>query len=238
MEEPYYDDRSQMGMGTMHAAMGHPASMGSMIMPRARRHSQVSFAARPPALDPYRVPSAIHIKFKRKASFTSGIGLDEAQQRIRLSNNDTYSFHDLHADSRRRIYLRIKVILSLPSRETKLTLFFGDSGQAIRLSLMKYPWTVTITVSTSKHLPDGFREPAFTTSRYVCLTECASDSSRLTCVFLLPGKRHPSTLGPCYSTSSGGSLIRSVAAHALHALNVWLGTLDFLCLSLMKKDSS
>ncbi|KAF9569414.1 hypothetical protein CPC08DRAFT_623846 [Agrocybe pediades] len=77
-------------------------------MPRHRRHSQVSFAARPMGLEAYRSPSAIHIKFKRKGSFTSGIGLDEAQSHIRLSGNDAYSFHDLHADGRGRIHLRVK----------------------------------------------------------------------------------------------------------------------------------
>ena len=103
LEEPYYDDR-QLAMS--HSAMSHP---GSMIAPRRRRRSTVSFAARPSAIDPYRMPSGIHLKFRRKGSFASGIGLDEAQQRIRLSGNDAYSFHDIHADSRGRIYLRVKV---------------------------------------------------------------------------------------------------------------------------------
>ncbi|KDR83462.1 hypothetical protein GALMADRAFT_85634 [Galerina marginata CBS 339.88] len=99
MEDPYYDERhGQIPL----------AHSNSMIMPRHRRHSTVSFAARPPGMDAYRVPSALHLKFKRKGSFTSGIGLDEAQSRIRLSGNDAYSFHDLHADSRGRIYLRVK----------------------------------------------------------------------------------------------------------------------------------
>jgi len=65
------------------------------------------------------------------------------------------------------------------------------------LLFMKYPWTVPITVSTSKHSPDRFQEPAFITSRYVCLTECASGSSRLTSLNMHiphpPGQRHPST---------------------------------------------
>ena len=75
---------------------------------RSRRHSTVSFANWPAVAGH---PNGIHIKFKRKGSFVGGgIGLDEAQQRVKLSNNDTYSFHDLHADSRRRIYLKIKVI--------------------------------------------------------------------------------------------------------------------------------
>jgi hypothetical protein len=82
---------------------------GSMIAPRRRRHSAVSFAARPSTIDPYRMSNGIHLKFKRKGSFTSGIGLDEAQQRIRLSGNDAYTFHDIHADSRGRIYLKVKV---------------------------------------------------------------------------------------------------------------------------------
>jgi len=99
MDDPYYDDRS--------LSHGHHA-MSSMAYPRNRRHSTVSFATMAPAVDPYRLPSSIHIKFRRKGSFTAGIGLDEAQSHIRLSGNDAYSFHDLHADSRRRIYLRIK----------------------------------------------------------------------------------------------------------------------------------
>lgn len=107
VEDPYYDDYGQMQMSMSHASsMAHG---NSMIMPRTRRHSTVSFAARPPGLDAYRAPSAIHLKFKRKGSFTSGIGLDEAQSRIRLSGNDAYTFHDLHADSRGRIHLRVKV---------------------------------------------------------------------------------------------------------------------------------
>jgi len=107
LEEPYYDEH-QMAMS--HPALSHP---GSMIAPRRRRHSTVSFAARPSEIDPYRMPSSIRLKFRRKGSFTSGIGLDEAQQRIRLSGNDAYTFHDIHADSRGRIYLRVKVRLTL-----------------------------------------------------------------------------------------------------------------------------
>ena len=99
-DEPYYDERS--------LSLGHHAR-SSMAYPRRRRHSTVSFATMPPAVDLYRLPGSIHIKFRRKGSFTAGVGLDEAQSHIRLSGNDAYSFHDLHADSRRRIYLRIKV---------------------------------------------------------------------------------------------------------------------------------
>lgn len=49
------------------------------------------------------------IKFKRKGSFVAGIGLDEAQSHVRLSNNDGYSLYDLHADSRGSILLKVKV---------------------------------------------------------------------------------------------------------------------------------
>jgi len=102
MEDPYY--------GSQQLALSHTSSMG-MGMPRHRRHSQVSFAGRPMGLESYRSPSALHLKFKRKGSFTSGIGLDEAQSHIRLSGNDSYSFYDLHADGRGRIHLRVKVCL-------------------------------------------------------------------------------------------------------------------------------
>jgi len=99
MDEPYYDERS--------LPLGHHTT--SMSYPRRRRHSTVSFATMPPAVDQYRLPSSTRIKFRRKGSFTAGIGLEEAQSHIRLSGNDAYSFHDLHADSRKRIYLKIKV---------------------------------------------------------------------------------------------------------------------------------
>lgn len=91
----YYD--GQMGVGR---------SLSRTPSTRSRRHSTVSFANYG-----YGVPSTTHVKFKRKSSFSSGIGLDEAQQRIlKLSNNDSYSFHDFHADSHRRIYVKIKVV--------------------------------------------------------------------------------------------------------------------------------
>ncbi|KJA30134.1 hypothetical protein HYPSUDRAFT_60974 [Hypholoma sublateritium FD-334 SS-4] len=104
-EEPYYDGGRQMSSMSHGTSMSHGGYSSSMVAPRSRRHSTVSFAA-PPAIDPYRSPSAIHLKFKRKGSFTSGIGLDEAQQRIRLSGHDSHTFHDLHADGRGRIYLK------------------------------------------------------------------------------------------------------------------------------------
>lgn len=86
--------------------MGIGRSLSRTPSTRSRRHSTVSFANYG-----HGVPSPTHIKFKRKSSFSSGIGLDEAQQRIlKLSNNDSYSFHDFHADSRRRIYVKIKVV--------------------------------------------------------------------------------------------------------------------------------
>lgn len=85
-------------------AIGHSLSRSPST--RSRRHSTVSFANYG-----YGVPSAMHVKFKRKNSFSSGIGLDEAQQRLlKLSNNDSYSFHDFHADSHRRIHIKIKVV--------------------------------------------------------------------------------------------------------------------------------
>ncbi|TFK43274.1 hypothetical protein BDQ12DRAFT_171521 [Crucibulum laeve] len=98
-DDPYYDE-SMSG--------GHIAPMTPMIRPRQRRRSSVSFVSRPPPVDVYRRGSGVHIKFKRKGAFTAGIGLDEAQSRIRLSSNDSYTMHDLHADHRGRIMIRVR----------------------------------------------------------------------------------------------------------------------------------
>jgi len=48
------------------------------------------------------------IKFKRKGGFRSGISLGEAMANIRLSGNDSYTFHDLNVDHRGRILLKIR----------------------------------------------------------------------------------------------------------------------------------
>jgi hypothetical protein len=91
---------------------------GSMISApplRHRRASAVSFANPASHRDIYSHyrrggrPGSLRIKFKRKGSFVAGIGLDEAQSHTRLSNNDAYSLYDLHADSRGRILLKVKV---------------------------------------------------------------------------------------------------------------------------------
>jgi hypothetical protein len=50
----------------------------------------------------------MHIKFKRKGTFMAGVSLAEAQGHVRLSSNDAYSLHDLHADRRGTIHLRVK----------------------------------------------------------------------------------------------------------------------------------
>lgn len=82
---------------------------------RHRRHSAVSFVTPAGGRDVYSQyrhggrPGSLSIKFKRKGSFMAGIGLDEAQSHMRLSNNDAYSLYDLHADSRGRILLKVKV---------------------------------------------------------------------------------------------------------------------------------
>ncbi|KAG2013365.1 hypothetical protein CC2G_010286 [Coprinopsis cinerea AmutBmut pab1-1] len=80
------------------------------MTPRSRRHSTVSFMQVPPPAmmdNTYMRGTGHRIKFKRKGALIGGIGLDEAQSHVRLSNNDAYSYHDLHAD-RRRILLRVK----------------------------------------------------------------------------------------------------------------------------------
>jgi hypothetical protein len=131
----YYD--GQMAMG--HSLSRTPST-------KSRRHSTVSFANYG-----YGVPSTMHVKFKRKGSFSSGIGLDEAQQHIlKLSSNDSYSFHDLHADSHRRIHLKIKVVRT-PCLFYILLMTPSDySGLVIQLLHTKFRLRDTI-VSTCKH---------------------------------------------------------------------------------------
>jgi hypothetical protein len=75
---------------------------------RRRRHSSVSARSRP-QLDSYRRLSSTLIKFRRKGGFRSGISLGEAMASVRLSGNDSYTFHDLNVDSRGRIILKIRV---------------------------------------------------------------------------------------------------------------------------------
>lgn len=82
------------------------------IMPRSRRNSAVSLYGNSMSMGMdagYTRGTGHRIKFKRKGSLMGGIGLDEAQARVRLSNNDSYSFHDLHSDHHNRILLKVKV---------------------------------------------------------------------------------------------------------------------------------
>ncbi|KAJ3867688.1 hypothetical protein EV359DRAFT_78362 [Lentinula novae-zelandiae] len=97
VREPYYPD------------IRRPRS--AMSMTRPRRHSAVSAISHiplPPPMDTYRRASSIHIKFKRRSSLMAGISLAEAQGYARLSNNDYYTLHDLHADRRHTIFLKIR----------------------------------------------------------------------------------------------------------------------------------
>ncbi|PFH52592.1 hypothetical protein AMATHDRAFT_56648 [Amanita thiersii Skay4041] len=104
LRDPYYaDDRLAAVPLTSHPSMG----LG-MSTPRHRRHSTVSLVPRPPVIDPYRLPGSLRIKFKRKGVFSAGITLADAQSHVRLSNNDHYTLHDLHANSRGRILLKIR----------------------------------------------------------------------------------------------------------------------------------
>lgn len=91
--DAYYDD--QAGYST-------PWTPG---LSRRRRHSS---SARRPQLDSFRRLSTTLIKFRRKGGFRSGISLGEAMSSVRLSGNDSYTFHDLNVDSRGRIILKIR----------------------------------------------------------------------------------------------------------------------------------
>lgn len=107
MREPYYADDMQLP-GARHALT--PMVGYGNTSRRHRRHSTVSYSALPPVVDGgYRAPSSMHIKFKRKGALLAGINLGDAQStRTRLSGNDAYTLHDLHADWRRRIYLKVR----------------------------------------------------------------------------------------------------------------------------------
>jgi hypothetical protein len=105
MHDSYYPVERQMSTVAFPGVIPHAGS----IIPRQRRHSTVSIGHLPPPMDAYRRPSSINIKFKRKGSFVAGISLPEAQSHVRLSNNDSYTIHDFHADTRGRILLKIRV---------------------------------------------------------------------------------------------------------------------------------
>jgi hypothetical protein len=102
--DSYFPDDRQMTATPFSAVVPH----SSLSLPRRHRRHSVSFSNPPPAMDPFRRPSSIHVKFKRKGSFSTGITLGEAQSRVRLSSNDSYSIPDFHADHGGRILLKIR----------------------------------------------------------------------------------------------------------------------------------
>ncbi|KAJ7122792.1 hypothetical protein C8R44DRAFT_704526 [Mycena epipterygia] len=107
LREPYYADDMQLTRNALTPMVG----FGNTARSRPRRHSTVSYSALPPNVidGGYHAPSSMHIKFKRKGALMAGINLSDAQStRTRLSGNDAYTIHDLHADRRRRIYLRVR----------------------------------------------------------------------------------------------------------------------------------
>jgi hypothetical protein len=120
---PYYDE---IPGGYSRPVTPHHIQPSTMVtMPplpmRHRRRSTASYVSPLSGRDAYAHyrhggrPGSLSIKFKRKGAFVAGIGLDEAQSHVRLSNNDAYSIHDLHADPRGRILLKIKVREKQPS---------------------------------------------------------------------------------------------------------------------------
>ena len=71
---------------------------------------------------PYRTPV---VKFRAKASFRSGITLAEAVNGVKLSGGDYLRWHEINADARGKIFLRVKVIkiLSLDFKTFAFLLF-------------------------------------------------------------------------------------------------------------------
>ncbi|KAF7776305.1 hypothetical protein Agabi119p4_4698 [Agaricus bisporus var. burnettii] len=119
---PWYDDNYDYGESYRDYDDPYSHTLGRSIMPsnamvpaappmRQRRASFVTPVNNRDMYSQYRHggrPGSMSIKFKRKGSFVAGIGLDEAQSHVRLSNNDGYSLYDLHADSRGSILLKVK----------------------------------------------------------------------------------------------------------------------------------
>lgn len=106
IRDSYYPDDRPLSRAALTPMVG----IHNLPRMRHRRHSTVSFITSPPAIDAYRRPSSINIKFKRKGAFLAGITLAEAQSsHVRLSGNDLYTTHDFHAGRHRTIYLRVKV---------------------------------------------------------------------------------------------------------------------------------
>lgn len=69
-----------------------------------------------PRLDSFRRLSTTLVKFRRKGGFRSGISLGEAMANVRLSGNDSYTFHDLNVDPRGRVILKVKVSTACGAR--------------------------------------------------------------------------------------------------------------------------
>jgi len=105
-----YDDSYYMDDRPMSTGVYPPVVQQSMSLPRHRRHSYSSsmpYTTRQPLMNGYHGLSSILIKFKRKGAFTAGITLGEAQSNVRLSGNDSYTFHDLNVDPRGRLFMRV-----------------------------------------------------------------------------------------------------------------------------------
>ena len=87
-----------------------PSAMVSGHRPR-RRSSSVSFDMRAtaPPMDPFRRVSGAVIKLKIKGAGHSGLSLVDAQNNVRLSGNNSYTFADFNCSVHGRITLRIRV---------------------------------------------------------------------------------------------------------------------------------
>ncbi|EGO01573.1 hypothetical protein SERLA73DRAFT_85313 [Serpula lacrymans var. lacrymans S7.3] len=101
LRDGYYpEDRHLNGI---YPPVVQPMSIGR----RSRRSSSISYSSRPNFLDNYHRSSTI-VKFKRKGAFRGGITLGEAQANVRLSGNESYSFHELGVDHRGRMMMRVR----------------------------------------------------------------------------------------------------------------------------------
>lgn len=93
--------------------MDYAQSYGA-ITPRRRRSSSMSYprsysmGGTNGLYDMYNSRGTGVIKFRTKGSFSSGVTLSEVVSGIRLAGEDKFRYHELNADARGRIYLKVR----------------------------------------------------------------------------------------------------------------------------------
>lgn len=116
VRDSYFPDERQrrLSQGAHNSIVPRSAMISSSMMsnhrPR-RRSSSVSFDMRAtaPPMDTFRRLSGAVVKLKRKGASRSGLSLGDAQNNVRLSGNNSYTFADFNCNVHGRITLKIRV---------------------------------------------------------------------------------------------------------------------------------